>query len=240
VRREIDNGLGWSPNPGERSPISAPMTSVTVRRAPADRRDRAASWQHDGVRRPILCATAVLFLLVVGAPPVSAHSDTGLLSLETAPAHPPLSVQVRARLVYVNDRDPVSSATVTVEGTGPNGATVPPTALVSRGDGVYTATVTVPVAGAWTFRARSTAPTAAAETQVAVDRPPPTSATAAATTTTTSPAAPSSTTPARADTPPDDGGDGGGLWLAATVAIVLIAVAVGAAAWWRARRSATG
>lgn len=181
----------------------------------------------------------MLFLVLVGASPVWAHSDTGLLTLETSPAPQPLGVQVRARLVYVNDRDPVSTATVTLEGTGPNGATVPATTLVSRGDGVYTAVVVVPTAGAWTFRARSAAPDATAEAQLAVDRMQFATTTTVGVTT-TAPAAAPTTTPARVDGSGDGGSDNGGAWLLAAAAVVLVAVVVAASAWWRTRRRATG
>jgi len=180
----------------------------------------------------------VLLLVLVGGSPGLAHSDTGLLSLETSPAPQPLGVQVRARLVYVNDRDPASSATVTVEGTGPNGATVPPTTLVSQGDGVYTRVVVVPTAGPWTFRARSATPAATAETQFAIDRMQFPTTTTVAVTTTTAPAPPT-TAPERADAS-DGGSDSGGAWLLAAAVIVLVAGVVAASAWWRTRRGTTG
>jgi hypothetical protein len=192
------------------------------------------------VRRPILVATALLFLFLFAASPAAAHSDTGLLSLETsAAAQQPLEIRVRARLVYVNDRDPVSGATVTVEGTNATGATLPPTPLASQGDGVYTAVVTVPGPGAWTFRATSSEPDASAETTLAVARAPIVTTTTAPATTTAR-AAPPTGTPDRADASTDGESDSGGLWLLAAGAVVLVAVVVGAVAWLRARRPAAG
>jgi hypothetical protein len=162
---------------------------------------------------------------------VTAHSAEGLLALEATASPEPLSVQVRARLVYANDRDPVSSATVTVEATGPNGATLPPRPLESRGDGVYTAVVVLPAAGAWTLRATSSAPDASAEVRFEADASRPT--TTNATTTTTSEPAPREAEPLPTSASVDD--DGGGGWFLAVGAIALI-VALAASAWWWTRR----
>jgi hypothetical protein len=185
------------------------------------------------VRRPILLTTAVFLLLLVGASPVMAHSDTGLLVLEATGSAGPPGVQVRARLVYANDRDPVSSATVTVEATGPNGTAVPPRPLESEGNGVYTAVLALPVAGSWTLRATSLAPEASAEVRFEAAAAPATTTTTNSTTTT---APPRATGPVRASASVDDDGRGG--WFLAAGAITLIGVLIAASAWWWTHRRA--
>jgi hypothetical protein len=134
--------------------------------------------------------------------------------------------------VYANDRDPVSSATVTVEATGPNGATVPPRPLEGQGNGVYTAVLALPVAGSWTLRATSVAPEASAEVRFEAGAAPATTTTTG--TTTTGP--PRATGPVRATAAVDHDGRGG--WYLALGAIALVGVLVAASAWWWTRRRA--
>ena len=138
------------------------------------------------MRRRFLLAIALVPLVLVDASPVMAHSDKGRLALQATRAGQPLGVQVRARLVFANDGDPVSTATVTVEATGPNGQTVAPRALASEGDGVYTTVLGLPVAGTWTLRANVLEPEADAEIPFEAVAAPPTTVAATTTTTTTS------------------------------------------------------
>ena len=128
------------------------------------------------------CALALVLgcaVVVTGAGAGFAHGDEGLLELEASAGREPLTVDVRARLVYANDRDPVSGATVTLDGVGPSGATLAPAPMTSAGDGIYTATVRLPSAGAWKLNAVAITPSAVAEIGIDTVQP--------ATTTTTQP-----------------------------------------------------
>jgi hypothetical protein len=182
-------------------------------------------------RRAVRCGTtvalAVLVIVAVDASGASAHGDQGLLALEANAGRQSLTVEVRARLVYANDGDPVSTARVTVDALGPDGATVPAAAMASGGDGTYAAELRLPGAGAWTVRATATNPTANAE--IRFDAVP-------ATTTTTTPAR--QTTQDDPPASPDDGNGSGSAVLAAVIGLmVLLGVAV--VVWQWRRRSAT-
>jgi hypothetical protein len=120
----------------------------------------------------VVLAGAVVGALVVGFAHAAAHSEFGLMTLDAVGGAEPQSAALRARVVYANDREPVSTATVTVEGTGPGGAVLAPVPMAGGADGVYTVTVRLPASGDWTFRAAATAPEATAEAGFTATAPP--------------------------------------------------------------------
>jgi hypothetical protein len=119
----------------------------------------------------------VVALTVAAGPTAVAHGPTGIFQLQAPADAGPLRVTFRARLIYANDTEPVTSgATVTIEGTGPGGARLAPVRMTSTGaDGYYQATVTFAVAGSWALTYRSVNPEASASQQHSVPGPAPTS-----------------------------------------------------------------
>jgi hypothetical protein len=119
-----------------------------------------------------LVATAVAVVLVaLNISGAAAHSDEGLMAIETRAVGDPARVEVRVRITYLNDGEPASGATVTVEGAGPSGAVLAPQPLSAEGAGIYAAVVDLPSSGAWKLRASSTTPNASAETDYDVAEP---------------------------------------------------------------------
>ena len=143
------------------------------------------------------------------------------MQLEAA-ASGSLQAFVRATVIFENDTEVAVDATVFVDATGPDGATVPATPLVEAGDGRYEATLTFPVAGAWTLRATATDPAATAEVAFAATE------TAAPATTTTAPDV-EVAEPRRA-TAPDDDDDGSSLAVPIIAIAAIAAIGIGAAA----------
>src|SRR5687767_10119166 len=90
-----------------------------------------------------------------------------------------LTVDVRARLLYVNDNEPAPGAFVIVDAIDAAGATTPPALLTDNRDGTYVGTLTLPASGAWTLRFNATTPT-----EIAYTAETPTTTTAPATTST--------------------------------------------------------
>jgi hypothetical protein len=113
------------------------------------------------VVRVVLAALVLTALGAVAAPPAGAHGGEGELEVLAVDAGRPGRVDVTVRLSYVDDGHHPEEATVTVAGTGPDGADLTPVTL-SRGDGdgVFTGTVEVPVAGAWNLRVTAVEPPA--------------------------------------------------------------------------------
>jgi hypothetical protein len=170
-------------------------------------------------------------VVIAGTSVAAAHSDQGLMEVTATPGAQPLSAEVRAKLVYANDRDPVSSASVTVEAIGPAGEvlSVP---LASQGEGVYTGVVQLPAPGSWQFRATAGTPSAVAETVFEASTSP----------TTTSPAAVDAVD--RESVPVVDrsgGSDGGGSgwFVPAMFGLIIVIVVVGFAVAWSRRRRAS-
>ncbi|MFO7591031.1 MAG: hypothetical protein R6X23_09040, partial [Acidimicrobiia bacterium] len=128
---------------------------------PRDRGAMAGLSRASAVHRLVLVAGVVL-AIVAPAGVATAHGDEGKMQLE-ATASGPLQAFVRATVIYENDSEVALGATVTVEASGPDGQSLPPTPLVEAGDGRYEATLTFPVAGAWTLRATAADPAATGE-----------------------------------------------------------------------------
>ncbi|OWY62727.1 hypothetical protein B7486_56890, partial [cyanobacterium TDX16] len=110
-------------------------------------------------------------LLVPGA--ASAHDDNADLTFESDPVGDagPLSLDLRVGATYSIDGEQVEAATMSVTGTGPDGATLPATPLepVPETVGLYGAELAFPVGGAWSLTVTSTDP--AGELAVQVDVP---------------------------------------------------------------------
>ncbi|MGQ0803207.1 MAG: hypothetical protein ACT4PI_05030 [Actinomycetota bacterium] len=157
-----------------------------------------------------------------------AHGEDGVFSgTEAVPTNgDPLTVSLRARLLYVNDNEPAPGATVTVDAIGPSGATVAPAPLTDNGDGTYQGALVLSASGAWTLRFTATTPNAATEVAYTAEAP----------TTTVLP-----TTTTRATRPGGDEDDDDGSGIGALVLAVMAVAAVVAGGWlfWRRRRDRT-
>jgi hypothetical protein len=160
-----------------------------------------------------------------------AHGEDGTFTgLDAQPGEQPLSVSVRARLVYLNDAEPAPGATIVVEAIGPDGvaaAASPP--LADEGDGTYGGSLVLPAAGAWTLRFTATTPNATADTTYTATTP---TTTAPEPTTTTAPE------PIGQTSPDDDDGGSGVVVIVLAVAVIAV-VAGGAALLWRRRVSSS-
>jgi hypothetical protein len=169
----------------------------------------------------------VLGLVVIGAlvtgfhSAAVAHSELGLMTLDAAAGREALSADLRARVVYANDREPASSATVLVSGVGPAGAVLPASPMTGGADGVYTAAVLLPGPGTWSFRATATTPEAAAETTFTAAAPPaPTSV----------PTGGSERATGRSTATNDADANGGSGWAVPAIAIAVVLVVIAAVA----------
>ena len=118
--------------------------------------------------RTLLGTGAAVLLVVTVAGPASAHSASGVMGIEVTPGPAPLTAEVRVLLEYANDRHVVPGATVTATASGPDGAAVGPVTLADRGEGSYSAVLTMPAAGAWTVTVTAADPAAAATEAVTV------------------------------------------------------------------------
>lgn len=172
----------------------------------------------------LVAAALTAFLAVSGV--ATAHGDEGKMQLE-ATASGSLQAFVRATVIFENDSEVALGATVTVEASGPDGQTVPATPLVEAGDGRYEATLTFPVAGAWTLRATATDPAATGEVAFTATE------TAAPVTTTTVPEV-DVAEPRRATAPADD--DEGSSLVVPIVVVVVIGLGAAIGAWVLQRR----
>jgi hypothetical protein len=171
-----------------------------------------------------------LTVVLAAAGAATAHGDEGKMQLE-ATASGPLQAFVRATVIYENDSEVALGATVTVEASGPDGQSLPPTPLVEAGDGRYEATLTFPVAGAWTLRATAADPAATGEVAFTATE------TAVPVTTTTVPEVDVGE-PRRATAPADD--DEGSSLVVPIIVVVAIGLGAAIGAWvFQRRRRAT-
>jgi hypothetical protein len=133
-----------------------------------------------------------LVLLLVAPTAASAHDDNANLTFESDPATDagPLALDLRVGATYSIDGELVESATMSVTGTGPDGATLPatPLAAVPENVGLYGAELTFPVGGAWSLTVTSTEPAGELAVQVEVPAEEASTTTVAEQTTTTAPA----------------------------------------------------
>ncbi len=116
-------------------------------------------------RRAAATALALLLALVGGiwlSPAASAHDDEATLELESELVDDagPLSLDLRVSARYSEDDHLVASATMSVTGTGPDGATLAETPLepVAETEGLYGAELDFSVGGSWSLQVSSTDP----------------------------------------------------------------------------------
>ena len=188
-----------------------------------------------GLAGGMLVAASTL-LLLLGASPAGAHTDTGTFSATRAEPNGTGSFTIDLLLTYDNDGHGAEDASLTVTVQGPTGGPVPVTMAPGDRAGAYTGDVAVETTGEYTVTAASTEPEAATTFTFAVAAPAPTTTAAEAPTTT---AADSDTTTTAAEGEGDDeGGDGN---LASIMANGLL-LAIGATGaffairCWRKRR----
>lgn len=136
--------------------------------------------------RPIPTAAAIVIaalmsLLLVGAPPAGAHGDEGEMTVIAAePGADPDTVRVEIGLLYANDDDLATEATVTATLTNADGQTVGPVPVPRIEDARYGTEIAVPSPGTWTVVVTSTNPDAESDPQtVEVSAAPSTTATTA-------------------------------------------------------------
>jgi hypothetical protein len=173
---------------------------------------------------PLFVALAFgLGLLLVAPTAAGAHDDDANLTFESDPATDagPLTLDLQVGATYSIDGEQVESATMTVTGTGPDGATLAATPLspVPETVGLYGADLTFPVGGAWTLTVTSTEP--AGELTVPVEVPA-----EEATTTTAAEEAPTTAAPTGDDASGEADADEGtstGLILGVLAVVVVLA-----------------
>jgi len=178
---------------------------------------------------------AMLALTVLSQSGALAHEDTGRFEDVRVEVIGPLTLSVKATLIYPNDGEPAEEATVTAVAEQPGAPAGAPSPLQELAPGEYSAELTVPNGGSWTIRLTALSPSATTET--AVEVPAPATTTTAETLTTRESSSSTTEAPAQLDT---DTGDGSGapLALAAGLGVALVAILVA----WRtiaARRHAT-
>ena len=180
---------------------------------------------------------------VIGAPAVAgAHGGEGEMTVIIAEQSGDRQVTLEVGLLYENDDDLAIDATVTVTGTGPEGATLAATPLPLEAEGAkYKAAIDLPVDGAWAFTITSTDPVAAADATVTVAAL--TSTTPAVPTTAETTAAPATTTTTGVPIPETgtDSSDGrGGSSTGILIGVGVAAVAlVGGGLYLRSRKTGT-
>lgn len=200
--------------------------------------------------RPIVMLLAVLGAVIgvvgLSVAPASAHGDEGIIEVDSPEPVGDLAVSLRIRLTYENDAEPVTEdevESITVEGTGPDGATVGPETGFAPTDvpGVYSVELTFPSPGSWDLTITSVAPAATATPTVEV-----------AEVTTTTEADDDTEDSASDDTVTEttvagtaqivDRGDDDQTPLLVTfvVAAVVIAGVIGSVVFWRRRNAAPG
>lgn len=204
--------------------------------------------QRSGIRTNRRLARLLVAGVLVGAGALApagaarAHGDEGELTVITAEQAGPLEVRVEVGLLYANDQDLVTDATVTVSATGPDGATVAPTPLENEEGAKYGGTLAVPAPGSWTLSFASEEPTAEATTTVEVVAEAPTTAPESTTSsepaTTTTEATETTETTTTTTSPPDSEDESGGSNPALPVVVAVVVVSVAGALIWRARRGA--
>ena len=97
----------------------------------------------------VVSTLALAVTAAVDAAP--AHGDEGTMTITKAEATSPTSIRVEAGLVYANDDELATGATVTATATGPGGATAGPVPLsrLDEDSSVYGGDLTVPQPGSW-------------------------------------------------------------------------------------------
>lgn len=183
----------------------------------------------------VLSTIAMAVTVAAGAAP--AHSDEGTMTITKAEATGPTAIRIEVGLVYANDDDLATGATVEARLTGPAGATVGPVPLsrLDEDSSVYGADVTVPQPGAWQVAVTSTEPAASASAEVEVQGATTTTAaqtttTAAAPTTEPGTSVPATTTAAAGGD--GDGDDDGGSKTGLIAALVAVGVVLGGGLSW--------
>lgn len=121
----------------------------------------AARWS-----RLVLGLIAVALLSTTGI--AAAHSDDGEMTVTKADAVDATTIDLEVGLLFANDDDLATEATVTATATSASaGASAGPVTLPNVGDALYGVRLEVPGPGVWTITVTSTEP--AAEATVEVD-----------------------------------------------------------------------
>ncbi len=185
----------------------------------------------------LLATAAAALLLVGGAGPVAAHTETGTFSATRAEPSTDGTYTIDLLLTYDNDGHGAEGAALTVTVQGPTGGPVPVAMAPGDRAGAYTGDVAAATPGEYTVTAASTDPEAATTFTFTVEAPATTTTAATATTDTagstgTSPVTTATTEADDSDTSPN----------VATIVANVALLAIGAAAaffglrWWRRRR----
>ncbi len=184
-----------------------------------------------------LLAAVSAVLLITGAGPAGAHTDTGTFSATRAEPVANGTTTIDLLLTYDNDGHGAEDAALTVTVQGPSGAPVPVAMAAGDRAGAYTGDVPTEAAGDYTVTASSTEPEAETTFTFTVAAPA-TTTTAAETTATTAADTDTTTTTAAGDDNEDEGGDGNLASIVANGALLAIGAAVAffAIRWWRKRR----
>lgn len=206
--------------------------------------------------RPSARARAVLAALVAvpvavllgTAGPAAAHGGPGKIEVLSATPQPDGStVDVKVRLTFAEDGDPVDAATVTVTGEldgagGSSPAFTPVTLTTGTEAGIFTGRVALPSTGSWTLRVTSVEPPASVTTPVASAAPAGggSSTTAAPAPSTTAAGATAAPTTTVAPSTGDEPESGGNLLVSGVVAAVVGAVVASGVAVARSRRKPSG
>ena len=184
--------------------------------------------------------TGLLLLTVFGAvaaaPGIAAaHGDEGDMTVVTAKQGGERTIDLEVGILFSNDDELATDATVTVTGTGPDGAVLAATPLPRTEGAKYGASVDVPVEGTWNLTITSTRPDATAQATVEVTAAPAQTTVTSTTEATTTTAASASTTAAPAPTTDatDDEASSSGLLI---VGGVVALAGVAAIAWVIASR----
>jgi hypothetical protein len=179
--------------------------------------------------------STIALAVTAAADATPAHGEEGSMTITKAEPTSPTSIRVEAGLVYANDDDIATGATVTASATGPGGATVAPVPLsrLDEDSSVYGGDLTVPQPGSWQVQVTSTGP--AAEASATVEVAQATATTAPASTSTAAPSttaateSPETSTAAATQSGDDDGDSNTGLIALVVAAIVVIG---GGVSWY--------
>ena len=172
---------------------------------------------------------AIVMSVALSPAAALAHEDTGRFEDVRIEVIDPLTLSIKARLIYPNDGEPADGATVTAVAEQLGAPASAPSPLQELAPGEYSAELTVPTGGSWTIRLTALTPSATTETIVEVPEPATTTTATRSTTTETSPTATSSL----AD---DSGDDGDGDLIPKWAAVAIGAtIALGVAGWQTAR-----
>ncbi len=186
--------------------------------------------------RLLATAAVVAALLVVGAAPASAHTDTGTFSATRAEPGADGTYTIDLLLTYDNDGHGAEGAALTVTVQGPVGD--PVTVAMSPGDraGAYTGDVAVDAAGEYAVTASSTEPEAETTFTFTVTAPATTTTTAAVTASSAAGAEVGATTSTTAADDEDSSENPASIVANGLLLVVGAAGAFFAIRWWRKRR----